>query len=71
MKKFLGDSCLPQCGNYEKGFFMIVASNADCPAEIYFDHYYHLLPEVAVTREEYCESEVRHNGLKSFLWIYL
>ena len=71
MKKFLGDSCLPQCGNYEKGFFMIVASDADCPAEIYFDHFYHLLPEVAVPREEYCESEVRHNGLKSFLWIYL
>ena len=41
MKKFLGDSCLPQCGMYEKMFFMIVASNADCPAEVNFDHFYH------------------------------
>ena len=69
MKKFLGDSCLPQCGMYEKMFFMIVASDADCPPEVEFDHFYHLLPEVAVPKEEYCESEVRHIRLKSFLWI--
>ena len=71
MKKFLGDSCLPQCGLYEKMFFMIVNSDADCPPETYFDHKFQLLPEVAVPKEEYCASEVRHNRLKSFLWIYL
>ena len=61
MKKYLGDSCRPKCGLSEKMFFMIVDSTADCPAEVYFDHFYHLLPEVAVPREEYCESKVRHN----------
>ena len=71
MKKYFGDSCLPKCGHLEKMFHMIVRSDADCPAEVYFDHFYHLLPEVAVPREEYCESEVRHNGLKSFLRIYV
>ena len=50
---------------------MIVNSDADCPPETYFDHKFQLLPEVAVPKEEYCASEVRHNRLKSFLWIYL
>jgi hypothetical protein len=71
MKKFFGDSCLPQCGDGEKGFNMVVASDADCPADIYFEYSHHVLPEVAVRRKEYCEPEVRHNELKSFLWIYL
>ena len=50
---------------------MIVNSDADCPPETYFDHKFQLLPEVAVPKAEYCAPEVRHNRLKSFLWIYL
>ena len=34
MKKFFGGSCLPQCGNGEKGFSMLVASDVNCPTDI-------------------------------------
>ena len=66
MKKFFGDSCLPQCGDNEKGFSMLVASDADCPTDISKGNRKEF-KEVAVRPKDFCEAEVRHNGFKYFL----
>ena len=66
MKKFFGDSCLPQCGDGEKGFSMLVASDADCPTDISKENRKEF-KDVAVRPKDFCEAEVRHNGFKYFL----
>ena len=67
MKKFFGDSCLPQCGDDETGFsIMLVASDADCPTDISKENRKEF-KDVAVRPKDFCEAEVRHNGLKYFL----
>ena len=63
MKKFFGDSCLPQCGDDEKGFSMLVASTADCPTDISKGNRKEF-KEVAVRPKDFCEAEVRHDGFK-------
>ena len=65
MKKFFGDSCLPQCGDGEKGFSMLVASDADCPTDISKGNRKEF-KDVAVRPKDFCEAEVSHNGLEYF-----
>ena len=65
MKKFFGDSCLPQCGDGEKGFSMLVASDADCPTDISKGNRKEF-KDVAVRPKDFCEAEVRHNGFRYF-----
>ena len=60
MKKFFGDSCLPQCGDDETGFsIMLVASDADCPTDISKENRKEF-KDVAVRPKDFCEAEVRH-----------
>ena len=66
MKKFFGDSCLPQCGDDEKGFSMLVASDANCPTDISKGNRKEF-KEVAVRPKDFCEAEVRHDGFKYVL----
>ena len=57
MKKFFGDSCLPQCGDDEKGFSMLVASDANCPTDISKGNRKEF-KEVAVRPNDFCDAEV-------------
>ena len=66
MKKFFGDSCLPQCGDDETGFSVLVASDADCPTDISKENRKEF-KDVAVRPKDFCEAEVRHYGFKYFL----
>ena len=66
MKKFFGDSCLPQCGDDETGFSVLVASDADCPTDISKGNRKEF-KDVAVRPKDFCEAEVSPNVFEYLL----
>ena len=59
MKKFFSDSCRPDCGEDEKGFSVLVASDAECITD--FGNRTALKAfkkDVAVRPKNFCDAEV-------------
>ena len=68
MKKVFGDSCTPQCGDGEKGFSILVASDAECPTDI--EDRQAIKNVFKAFKKNFCDPEVR-NYLSIFTLIFL
>ena len=61
MKKFFSDSCRPDCGDGEKGFSILVASDAECITDFGDRQALKAFKKnVAVRPKNFCDAEVRN-----------
>ena len=59
MKKFFSDSCRPDCGEDEKGFSVLVASDAECITDFGDRQALKAFKkDVAVRPKNFCDAEV-------------
>ena len=58
MKKLFSETCRPDCGDGEKGFSILVASDAECPTD--FDDRQAIKEVFKAFKKNFCDAEVRN-----------